>query len=414
MITMKNDAYLNAHSQLYKAAAEISLDEEILTKLDKPEHLHKRVLSIELDNGESREFLAFRSQHSSILGPYKGGLRFHEEVSEEEVTALSMWMSWKCSLMGLPWGGGKGGIKLDPHELSKTELERLSRAYVDVFQDVLGENTDIPAPDVNTNETIIGWMVDEYTKKTGKDGKKVFTGKPLDLGGSRGRTEATGFGGAYILSELSEAEGLQPENTTIAIQGFGNVGYYFAELAFDLGYKIVAISDSKTALYNPSGIDPRNAGEYKKNTSSLAGFEDASTITNAELLELDVEILVPSALENVINEENAYKIKADYILELANGPVTKEADEILDNRLIVVIPDIIANAGGVSVSYFEWQQNQTGVQLSKDEVLQKLEKLMKETFRKVWKIQQDKSISTRLAAYVVALERIASKYKANN
>jgi len=391
--------------------------------LSVPEQLHEGTLEITLDSGKKQSFKAYRSQHSSARGPHKGGIRFHPGVTKEEVQALSLWMSWKTAAVDIPYGGAKGGITVDPRTLSQAELERLSRAYVRFLGTAVGPWIDIPAPDVNTTPQIMAWMVDEYEimmRETHtaqlQNPLASFTGKPLELGGSQGRDEATGLGGVYVLEELAQKLGWKrKQDITIAIQGFGNVGYWFAYHADKAGYKVVAVSDSKSGMYVSTGLDPVRTLACKKETGTIdtcacdqekCHVSLGKKITNQELLELDVDVLVPAALENVITAKNASKIKATTIIEMANGPTTPEADEILAKRDVRVIPDILANAGGVSTSYFEWVQNLSGYYWKKSEVLAKLQPLMATAFADIWTVYEQEKTTVRLAAYQVAVKRV--------
>jgi len=388
-----NNPYQNAVKQLETVAKYINLQGRTLEELKCPKRVIKADLRVKMDDGKIKTFKAFRLQHNDAVGPYKGGIRFHPNVSEDEVKALSMWMTWKCSVVGIPYGGAKGGVICDPKNMSEAELERLSRAYIQAIAKYIGPFKDVPAPDVNTTPQIMAWMVDEYEKIAGKHEPGVITGKPVEVGGSLGRTEATGLGGFYVLEQLRKVRNL-PQNITIAVQGVGNVGYWFIEFAKKAGYRVVAWSNSK-------------GGEYK-----------GKKITNEQLLELPVDILVPAALENQITKDNAGKIKAKYIIEMANGPVTPEADEILHRRGIISIPDVLANAGGVTVSYFEWCQNNMGYYWGKDEVFSKLKVIMDKAFGEVWKIYanakrktKNEKLTPRMAAYILAVGRVVKAMK---
>lgn len=402
--------FVNAQEQLRKAAGILKLDENTLNVLSWPDRVLKFHIPVKMDNGNIRVFEGFRSQHNNARGPYKGGVRFHPAVCEDEVKALSTWMTWNSAVTGIPYGGGKGGVVVDPKELSKNELERLSRGYIQKIAGIIGPDTDIPAPDVNTDGQIMAWFVDEYNKIKGQELNATFTGKPLILGGSLGREKATGLGVVYCLEALATELKFKPEKTTIAVQGIGNVGYWFAKLAADRGYKIVAISDSKGAVYDKNGINPVQVHEYKEKNGSLKGYK-GNAITNEELLELEVDILVPAALENVITIDNAGSIKAKYILEAANGPVTPEADRILYKNGIISVPDILANSGGVTVSYFEWVQNRMGYYWSEEEVDLKLEKLVKEAFNATYKLMKQHKVDMRMGAYVLAVQRVVDAMK---
>lgn len=394
----------------------------IIEKLKQPDRILEADLEIEKDDGTMATYHAFRSQHNNARGPYKGGIRFHPNVSKEEVMALSTWMTWKTALVGLPYGGGKGGIIVNPKDLSDKELERLSRAYARFLAEHITAWTDIPAPDVNTNPQVIAWMTDEFQLAMEENGNPqvnpwaTFTGKPLALGGSEGRDEATGLGGVYILEELAKKMGWdRKKDITIAVQGFGNVGYWFAHHADALGYTVVAVSDSKGGVYVPTGLNPEKTLACKKDSGvitecmcreDVCDIEFGKVITNDELLELDVDVLVPAALENVITSKNAANIKAKVIIEMANGPIAPEADEILEKNNVTVIPDILANAGGVTVSYFEWVQNLAGTHWEKSIVLKKLLPIMQSAFAQFWKRSQDSKVSFRMAAYLIAVKRV--------
>jgi glutamate dehydrogenase (NAD(P)+) len=354
-------------------------------------------------------FKGFRSQHNNNLGPYKGGLRFSPLVSESEVKALSTWMTWKCAVADIPFGGGKGGVIVDTKKLSPAELERLSRAFIGAIYELIGPDKDVPAPDMYTTPQIMDWMLDEYEKLTDTKAPATFTGKSLAAGGSEGRTEATGYGGVYILEELAKVTSLVPKETKIAIQGIGNVGQYFAKLAADLGYVVVALSDSKTGIYNESGLNVDEIVAYKEKTGSFYGYPNIKEISNSELLELPVEVLVPAAIEKVVTAANVNNVKAKYVIEMANGPVDTEADAILYQRGIILVPDILANAGGVTVSYFEWLQNKTGEKWIKEKVLSDLRPKLAKSFLEIWQIGQDKKVDLRTAAYILAVRRVLNK-----
>ncbi len=387
-----------------------------IEKLKEPDRVLETELKIKMDDGSVKKFSAYRSQHNNARGPYKGGIRFHPGVTKDEVKALSTWMTWKCAVTEIPYGGGKGGVVVDPHALSKRELQALSRAYARFIADEIGPWADVPAPDVNTTGEIMAWMVDEWQKVQREKGVVLdanplatFTGKPLTLGGSEGREEATGLGGVYVLEQLAEGLSLSNKaNTRIAIQGFGNVGYWFAYHAHQRGYKIVAVSDSKGGVYFPEGLDPIEAMNKKKAARSLQeGYaNENASLSNEQLLELEVDILVPSALENVITAQNAGNIKAKAIIEMANGPITPEADRILEQRKIVIIPDVLANAGGVSTSYFEWVQNLQGYAWTKTEVLAKLQPLMEKAFNEMWELKLETQQTARMATYMKAVKRV--------
>jgi glutamate dehydrogenase len=391
-----------------------------IDQLKSPDRVIEGKLRIKMDNGETKTFQAYRSQHNNAVGPYKGGIRFHQDVSKEEVMALSTWMTWKCSVTGIPYGGGKGGVIVDPKQLSAGELERLARAYASLIAPHIGPWVDIPAPDVNTTPQIMAWMVDEYEQVAKKRYKTLienpiasFTGKPLLLGGSKGRTEATGLGGFYVFQNLAKKLKIK-KGATIAVQGFGNVGYWFAYFAHNAGYKIVALSDSRGAIYNEKGLDPDKVLACKQAGGSVGtcNCEDkgcsnsGKQISNEELLELNVDVLVPAALENVIHKNNAKNIKSKLILELANGPTTPDADKILAEMGVDVIPDVLANAGGVTVSYFEWAQNLQGYYWEKEIVLERLQGLMDEATNRMWQLKKDNKVTSRVATYMSAVKKV--------
>jgi len=413
----------SAQALIKKTAKNIGLKTEMIERLIEPEMVYEFSFPVKMDDGQVKVFKGWRIQHNSVLGPYKGGIRFHPETCREEVQALAKLMTIKCAVAGLPYGGGKGGVAVDPKKLSSQELERLSREYVKKIAHFIGEDIDVPAPDVNTNPTIMSWMLDEYQKMKGKKSPGTFTGKPISMGGSLGRTEATGRGGVVVLKALLEklgGENFSSSSLTVAVQGFGNVGYYFAKIASDEGFKVVAVSDSKGAIIKPKNdnleaLDIPLVMECKKKKGVLAGCycvggvcdaKGGKTITNEELLQLPVDILVPAALENVINEKNMKNIKAKVIVEMANGPVTEEAYEYLTKKGVMIVPDVLANAGGVIVSYLEWVQNKAGYYWSEEEVNNKLELMMNKAFEAIWKKSIDKKIPLKEAAFEVAIERI--------
>ena len=414
-----SNPHKNAITQLEKVASVLRKTysdtenfDAAIEQLKTPDKVIEGKIRVRMDTGKVNTYTAFRSQHNNSVGPYKGGIGFHQNVSKSEVMALSTWMTWKCSVTGIPYGGGKGGVIVNPKELSQGELERLSRAYAALIAPHIGPWVDVPAPDVNTTPQIMAWMVDEYEQVAKKRYKTLvenpiatFTGKPLLLGGSKGRTEATGLGGFYVFQNLAKKLKLNPKKTTVAIQGFGNVGYWFAHYAHEVGYKIVALSDSKGAIYNPKGLDPEKVLAHKESGKSISEYA-GKKITNEELLELDVDVLVPAALENVIHKENAANIKAKMILELANGPTTPDADAILEKNGIDVIPDILANAGGVTVSYFEWAQNLQGYYWEKELVLERLKGLLDDATDRMWHLKNDTGVTSRVATYMSAVKKV--------
>jgi len=396
--------------------------EDLFEILEKPQREIKVYLPLKRDNGEIEIFEGYRIQHNNFLGPYKGGIRYFPEVNEDEIKTLAFLMTIKCALVNLPLGGAKGGIKVDPKNLSEKELENLSREYVRKIYDFIGPDKDIPAPDVNTNAKIMDWMADEYLKiYNSKDIKlkATFTGKSIQNNGSEGREEATGKGGEIILERFVEKIGFK-KPLTVAIQGFGNVGYNLAKFLYQKGYRLVALSDSKGGIYSKEGFNPEMVMECKKEKEMISGcycvgsvcdIKLGRDISNEELLELNVDILVPAALENVITKENADRVRAKIILEMANNPLTEEADEILNKKEVIIIPDILVNSGGVTVSYFEMLQNLNNEKWSKEKVFEELEKYLSKAFDEVWEIKEKLNVDLRKASFIVALKRIYEKYK---
>lgn len=401
--------FQNALAQLARAAAVRAIDERLMARLSKPEReVHVNVPVI-MDDGSLRLFEGFRVQYSSALGPYKGGIRFHPETNLDEVRALAFWMSVKTAIADLPMGGGKGGVTVNPKELSKDEVERLARGFAAKLAPVIGPRLDVPAPDVNTTPEIMGYMLDEYEKLTGDTTHATFTGKPLEKGGSEGRGAATGLGGYYVFAALHAKLGL-PESVTVAIQGMGNVGSHAARIFTENGHTVVAMSDSKGGIYREAGLDPAEVDAYKKEHGSLVGFPNAAPITNEELLLLPVDVLAPAALENQLTEANARNVRAKVVLELANGPTTPEADDVLHAAGVHVIPDVLANAGGVIVSTFEWEQNLKGEHWSEEDVFARLKEKLDAASTEVWDTATQLSTDLRRAAFLVALERLERAY----
>lgn len=427
---MQDNPFANALTQLESAAKiwlssatsakEKKLRREILTVLEYPQRVLEVCLPVRMDDGRIKIFSGVRSQHNNTLGPYKGGVRYHPQVSVDEVKALALWMSIKCAVAGLPFGGGKGGVAVDPKQLSKGELERLTRAYTRAITPVIGPHADIPGPDVNTNETIMYWIAHEYSKLVGKWTPAVATGKPLDHDGSEGRLSATAQGALYVFQLMAEKQKLKP-NATVAIQGFGNAGYFMAKFLHESGYRIVAVSDSQGAVYVQDGLDPEATLTCKQEKGTVAGcyckgsvcdIRIGKTIKAEELLSLPVDVLIPAALENAIHEENASWVQAKLVFELANGPTAPEADRVLEQRGVTVVPDILTNTGGVTVSYFEWLQNMKGEKWSKDRVSQELHMYMRQAFERVWQTRLAYSVDLRTAAFLTALEMIRRKMAA--
>lgn len=395
----------SAQGLIVKTANDMGLDKTLIKRIVEPEIAHEFHFEVRMDNGKKQIFKGWRIQHNSALGPYKGGIRFHPETVREEVQALATLMSIKCAVAGLPYGGGKGGVAVDPKKLSKTELERLSRAFASKIAPFIGENIDVPAPDVNTTPEIMSWMIDEYQKIKGYKSPATFTGKPISIGGSLGRTEATGRGGVFVLKALLTKLKKKSRGMTVAVQGFGNVGYYFAKLGAEEGFKVVTVSDSKSGVYDKGGVNLEKALKTKKEKGTVVY---GKSISNEELLELDVDVLVPAALENVINSKNMSKIKAKIIVEMANGPVTEEAYEYLSKKGVIIVPDVLANSGGVTVSYLEWVQGKAGYWWSEKEVNDKLKTMIEGAFEAIWKKSVTKKMPLKQAAFETAIERIAS------
>jgi glutamate dehydrogenase len=389
------------------ATRELGLPTAVYEYLKEPERILHISIPVRMDNGEIKTFVGYRSQHSTVVGPAKGGVRFHPQVTLDEVKALSTWMTIKCAVMGLPYGGGKGGIICDPTSLSKRELEALSRSYIRGLADFVGPDRDIPAPDVNTNPQIMGWMMDEYSKMKGYNAPGLITGKPMILGGSAGRGAATGRGVMLCIREAANRIGMNLKGATCAIQGFGNVGSWAALLLEELGVKIVAVNDVHGGAHNPNGLNIKEVVEYYAQHGTTKGFPGSQNIDGSTLLALPVDVLVPAALENQITLANADQIKAKIVAEAANGPTTPEAARILTEKGILQIPDILCNAGGVTVSYFEWVQNIQNYYWTEEEVNEKLEHMMVNAFNAVFKVREQRKVSMRRAAYMVAVKRLA-------
>jgi glutamate dehydrogenase (NAD(P)+) len=401
-----------AQAQLDAAAARLGLDPATHELLRWPQIEFKFTLPVEMDDGKVRVFHGYRVQYNSARGPTKGGLRWHPEETIDTVRALAAWMTWKTAVVDIPLGGAKGGVTCNPKEMSEREKQRLARAYMRAAARILSVSKDVPAPDVYTTPQIMAWMMDEYEVLVGEHHPGVITGKPIPLGGSEGRGDATARGGVYALREAGKVLGIDLKGKTMAIQGFGNAGQFAALLAHEtLGLKLVAASDSKGGIYNPNGLDPKLVVDYKLKKGSLQGFPGAQAITNEQLLEMDVTVLFPAALENVITDSNASKIKCRVSCELANGPTTPEADEILYANNIFVIPDFLANAGGVTVSYFEQVQNTYNFYWPLDEVHRRLDEKMTRAFHGVYQMYQREKVNMRQAAYLVSVARVAEACK---
>lgn len=393
-----------------KNEEERNADFEETEVLEKPQKTIQVSLPVRMDDGTLKVFEGIRVQHSNIRGPYKGGVRFHPQVDLDEVKSLAFWMTIKCAVADIPYGGGKGGITVDPKGLSETELERLSRAYIRKMAEDIGPDRDIPAPDVYTNAQVMAWFMDEYSGIMGKNVPGVVTGKPIEIGGSVGRDRATAQGGYFVFENIKKKIELR-EQASIAIHGFGNAGYNFASIAVRAGHKVVAVGDSKASLYDRDGFDVEKLKEHKDKHGSIKGFEKGEEITWQDLLALDVDLLVPAALEGTVTEELAPSVKARAVLELANGPVTPEADKILEEKAITVIPDVLANAGGVVVSYFEWVQNLDNYYWNEEKVEKRLRYKMEQATEAVWQAKTDYEESLRTAAYIVAFLRLSKSLK---
>lgn len=405
-----SNPFENAMSQLNRAIKVKSFSKEFLSRLHQPNREIRISIPVTMDDGSLSIFEGYRVQYNDARGPYKGGIRYHQDTDINEVKALAFWMALKCAVANIPMGGGKGGITVDPKKLSKGELERLSRGWIKGMAPIIGPKIDVPAPDVNTTPEIMGWMVDEYGKITGDKTNASFTGKPIEVGGSEGRGPATGLGGFYVFDLLRKKMAM-PESCKVVIQGFGNVGGNAADILSKHGHTIIALSDSKGAILKEDGIDIQLLNDYKKEFGQIGGFPGSKMITNEELLLLPCDVLIPAALENQITANNASLVKAKLILELANGPTTPEADDILFSRNIPVIPDILANAGGVTVSTFEWEQNLKGEHWTEVEVFEKLKKIMDEETEVIWKRSTELKTDIRRTAFIVALERIEQATK---
>ncbi|MCD6503395.1 MAG: Glu/Leu/Phe/Val dehydrogenase [Euryarchaeota archaeon] len=405
-----------AAKQVRDAAEKLGLREDVIEALIQPERALEVNILVKMDNGEIRVFKGFRVQHNTARGPAKGGIRFHPNVTFDEVKALALWMTYKCATAGIPYGGGKGGVIVDPKQLSESELERLSRSYIRAISPIIGPDKDIPAPDVNTNPQIMAWMFDEYSKLVGYNAFGVITAKPLEIGGSEGRVEATGRGVFYVTREAMKVLGIDPKNATAAIQGFGNVGQYSAKfLAEELGVKIIAVSDSKGTIYNPDGFDIEDLIKWKLENKTVVTYPKAQEKSDdpKQTLYYDVDILIPAALENQITKDNVDKIsdKVKIVSEAANGPTTPEADVALHERGVLVIPDILANAGGVTVSYFEWVQNRMGYYWTLEEVREKLDRILTKAFHEIYELRNEKKVMMREATYMRAIQRVYNAMK---
>jgi glutamate dehydrogenase len=398
--------YYSTQTVIQEALTKLGYNSEMYELLKEPIRLLTVRIPVRMDDGTVKIFTGYRSQHNDAVGPTKGGVRFHPDVDEAEVKALSIWMSLKCGITNLPYGGGKGGIICDPRQMSFRELERLSRGYVRAISQIVGPTKDIPAPDVYTNSQIMAWMMDEYSRLREFDSPGFITGKPLVLGGSHGRETATARGVTMCINEAVKKKGKELKGARVVIQGFGNAGSYLAKFMHDAGAKVVAVSDVYGGVYDPDGLDIDYLLDRRDSFGTFSQlFTD--TISNQELLELECDILVPAAISNQITEKNAANIKADIVVEAANGPTTLEATKILTERGVLLVPDILASAGGVTVSYFEWVQNNQGYYWSEDEVMDKLEKVMVRSFDTIYQQAQTHQVDMRLAAYMVGIKKVA-------
>jgi len=401
-----------AKQQIERVGKHLKLEPGLLEILKSPQRELSVNFPVRMDDGKIRVFNGYRVQFNGALGPYKGGIRYHPQVNLDEVRALSCWMTWKTSLMGLPYGGSKGGVVCDPKKMSKAELERMTRRYTTAISTIIGPEQDIPAPDVYTDGQTMAWIMDTYSMNLGYSVPGVVTGKPLAIGGSKGRDEATSRGVVFTTREAAKKIKLNLKGATVAIQGYGNVGGFAAKIFHDeYGCKIVAVSDSKGGIYSEKGFDPKEVMAHKEKTGTVVGFPGTTKISNEALLELKVDVLVPAALENVITAENASRINAKIVAEGANGPTTPAADEIMHKKGIIDIPDILANGGGVTVSYFEWVQNLQHFFWTLDEVRQKLDQIITTAFNNVWEVREKEKVDMRTAAYIVAVKRVVEAYR---
>lgn len=414
--------FADAIRRLDRAFQYAQMEEETLERLKHPMAILQVSIPVRMDDGSLQIFDGYRVRHNDTRGPTKGGIRYHPDVDLDEVKALAFWMTFKCAVVGVPFGGAKGGVAVHPKDLSRLELERLSRGFIRQMGDFIGPDVDILAPDMYTNAMVMGWMTDEYSKMRRQHAPAVITGKPIPLGGSLGRDDATGRGTYYCIKEIERRKGWNPRAIRVAIQGFGNSAQPVARLLHEDGYRVVAVSDSKGGVYRAEGLDVPSLIYFKNESRQLKAVYcngtlceavEATKISNAELLELDVDLLIPAALENQITAENVERVQASVIVEVANGPTTSEADAVLVHRNILVIPDILANAGGVTVSYFEWTQNKQGFYWPLEEVHQRLEAIMTREFRAIYELAEQLQIDMRTAAYVHALNRIGSAIEAH-
>jgi glutamate dehydrogenase (NAD(P)+) len=404
---LRENPYDIARDQLQRVATEFGIDANLVRVLGRCKKSVEVSIPVGMDDGSTEVFQGFRVTHNVARGPSKGGIRYHPDVTLDEVKSLAMWMTWKCALMGIPFGGAKGGVVVDPKRLSRPELERMTRRYTSEIINEIGPEKDIPAPDVGTDASVMAWIFDTYSMNKGHSVLSVVTGKPLAVGGSLGREEATARGSLYCIRDAVAKQDRSLAGMRAAVQGFGNVGSHLAKLLHEEGAIVTAISDSTTALYNPKGIDVPAAFAHKRESHTLAGLRDAEAITNEELLTLDVDVLAPCALEQVITVRNADQVKASIVCEGANGPVTPSADAILEDRGVLILPDVLANAGGVVVSYFEWVQGLQEYFWKESEVNAKLNDIMSRAFEETWETAEERNVPMRVAAYGLAVQRVA-------
>jgi len=405
------NAWATALSQLDEAVAFMGLEPEFHDVFRTPKRILTVSVPVRMDDGRVEVFTGFRVHHSLARGPAKGGIRYHPDVSVDEVKALAMWMTWKCAVVGIPYGGAKGGVRLDPKRLSDSELERLTRRYASEILPFIGPERDIPAPDVNTDERIMAWMMDTYSMNSGYSVPGVVTGKPVSIGGSQGRSGATSRGVVTVAMQALKQMGMEPDGRTVAIQGFGKVGGFAAQLFHDAGFNVIGIADYKGGVYNARGLNPTALMRYKAEAETVVGYPGADAITNDELLALDCDLLVPAAIEDQITERNVDQVKAKIIVEGANGPTTPEADHRLAERGILVVPDVLANAGGVTVSYFEWVQDIQAYFWTEDEVNMRMRDIMERAYGEVRALSEEKNVRLRLAALAIGIGRVADAHR---
>jgi glutamate dehydrogenase/leucine dehydrogenase len=410
-LTEELNPFKISQEQLDMAAKLLKLDPAVHSLLREPKRVLEITFPVRMDNGQVKIFKGFRVQHNDARGPCKGGIRFHPQETLDIVKALAAWMTWKTACVGIPFGGAKGGVICNPKEMSHTELERLSRAYIDAIAMMIGPELDIPAPDVYTDSQTMAWMMDEYAKIRRYNAPGVITGKPIPLGGSQGRGDATARGAVYTIREATKKLNIPLKDVTVAVQGYGNAGSNAAILLEEMGARIIAVSDSKGGILSEKGLEPCAVLQHKQKTGTVAGFPGTKEITNESLLEEQCDILVPAALENVITGKNASRIKAKIVAEAANGPTTPEADEILFNNKVFDIPDFLCNAGGVTVSYFEWVQNVYGLYWPVEEIHDRLDKIMTKAFNDVYDMHVKQNVNMRMAAYMLSVQRVAEAMK---